>query len=148
MWARLAHTGRDGARFRTEHAPLPMNALSSRPIANRKLRTSEDGPRCIKLFARVFYGKNQETPAKKNVSIAICIEICQSFFYGKKKSGKKFYALGPREERCRSHIQKSPSPFNCYYSYRTYSQRNASLKFVWGHWNPMNIALQFKWRDN
>ena len=23
------------------------------------------GPRCIKLFAWVFYGKNQETPAKK-----------------------------------------------------------------------------------
>ena len=21
-----------------------------------------------------------------------------------------------------------------------------SFKFVWGHWNPMNIALQFEWR--
>ena len=25
----------------------------------------QPGPRCIKLFAGVFYGKNQETPAKK-----------------------------------------------------------------------------------
>ena len=54
------------------------------------------GPRCIKLFAGVFYGKNQETPAKKKISIAICIEICQSFFMAKKKSGKKFYATRPR----------------------------------------------------
>ena len=21
-----------------------------------------------------------------------------------------------------------------------------SFKFVWGHWNPINIALQFEWR--
>ena len=59
------------------------------------------GPRCIKLFARVFYGKNQETPAKKNVSIAICIEICQSFFYGKKSLAKSFmqrFNFGPGGE--------------------------------------------------
>ena len=52
------------------------------------------GPHCIKLFAGVFYGKNQETPAKKK-SIAICIEICQSFFMAKKCLAKSFMQRGP-----------------------------------------------------
>ena len=37
------------------------------------LRASETflrpGPRCIKLFAGVFYGKNQETLAKKKIPL-------------------------------------------------------------------------------
>ena len=53
------------------------------------------GPHCIKLFAGVFYGKNQETPAKKKKSIAICIEICQSFFMAKKCLAKSFMQRGP-----------------------------------------------------
>ena len=51
-------------------------------------------PRCIKLLPEFFTAKTQETPA-------IFFSHCNlhrdlpEFFYGKKKSGKKFYATGP-----------------------------------------------------
>ena len=50
-----------------------------------------------KTFCRSFLRQKSGNSGKKKISIAICIEICQSFFYGKEKSkGKKFYATGPR----------------------------------------------------
>ena len=65
----------------------------------------------------------------------------------KKSLAKSVMQWGPgkRDVGLRS---RNPPPPLIATSYRTYSQRNASFKFVWGHWNPINIALQFKWRDN
>ena len=60
-----------------------------------------------KTFAGVFYGKNSGNSGKKKNSIAICIKICQSFSMAKKKSGKKFYATGPRYGRNKHCILKS-----------------------------------------
>ena len=60
------------------------------------------GPRCIKLFAGVFYGKNQETPAKKKIIHCNLHRDLPEFFMANKKSGKKFYATGPRCKAVRS----------------------------------------------
>ena len=55
------------------------------------------GPVAQNFLPEFFYGKNQETPAKKKLSIAICIEILpEVFFYGQKKSlAKSFMQRGP-----------------------------------------------------
>ena len=46
-----------------------------------------------KTFCRSFLRQKSGNSGKKNVSIAICIEICHSFFYGKKKSGNAYMLL-------------------------------------------------------
>ena len=58
-------------------------------------------PHCIKLFAGVFYGKNQETPAKKCFHCNLHRDLPE-FFYSKKKVWQKVLCNGALKEcsRC------------------------------------------------
>ena len=42
LWAKLARTGPDGARFRTAHSPLPMNARLPAALASPALRAASN----------------------------------------------------------------------------------------------------------
>ena len=53
------------------------------------------GPRCIKLFTVFFKRQKSENCGNKNISIAICLEICQNFLWQKKSLAKSFMQWGP-----------------------------------------------------
>ena len=53
-----------------------------------------------KTFCQSFLRQKSRNSGKKNVSIAICIEVCQSFFMAKKSLAKSFMQRGPGTVKC------------------------------------------------
>ena len=64
-------------------------------LAKNLISSSTPEPPLHKTFCQSFLRQKSGNSGKKKNPIAICIEILPEFFYGKKKSGKKFYATGP-----------------------------------------------------
>ena len=56
------------------------------------------GSRCIKLFAGFFYGKNQETPAKKTIVHCNLHRDFARVFLWQKSLAKSFMQRGPDQE--------------------------------------------------